>query len=263
MTPTPFIRQSAIYTGKVRHRRHGPKKHIFHMGLFMVYLDLDELPRLFKGRWFWSTARFAPAWFRRADHFGEKNIPLKEAVRNLVRERLGLQLEGPVRLLTHLRYWGFVFNPISIFYCFDATGNKVEAIVAEVTNTPWKERRLYVLHLEHVSTKRLQCEFAKTLHVSPFLDMDYQYLLQGNIPGSHLVFHLENRHEGICHFEATLTLKRREMTSVILAGALIRFPWMTGQVIARIYFEALRLWLKRIPYVPRAATIPTEEPIHE
>ena len=136
---------SCLYEGTMRHRRFRPVPHAFGYRLFMVYLDLDELDEVFAGRWLWSTTRCALARFRREDHLGVPTVPLPDAVRALVKERLGFRPTGPVRLLTHLRYFGFVMNPVSFYYCFAADGKQLEAIVAEVNNTPWGERHCYVM----------------------------------------------------------------------------------------------------------------------
>lgn len=129
--------QSAVYEGTIRHRRREPTEHEFRYRIFMLYLDLAELPALFDGRWLWSARRPALAWFRRADYLGDPAVPLDAAVRDLVRERTGARPTGPIRLLTHLRYFGYAQNPVSFYYCFSADGSAVETIVAEVTNTPW------------------------------------------------------------------------------------------------------------------------------
>ena len=137
--------QSCLYNGWVRHRRFAPRAHAFRYRLFMAYLDLTELDHVFRGRWFWSTRRPALAWFRRADYLGNPSVPLDQAVRDAVERDTGMRPRGPIRLLTHLRYFGHGFNPVSFYYCFDPADTRVETIVAEITNTPWAERHAYVL----------------------------------------------------------------------------------------------------------------------
>src|SRR5262245_2484107 len=129
--------QSAIYHEWLRHRRFAPRAHAFRYRLFMLYLDLAELDVVFRGRWLCSTRRPAPARFDRADHLGDAALPLDVAVRDLVENRTGRRPRGAIRLLTHLRYFGHGFNPVSYYYCFDADGGDVETVVAEVNNTPW------------------------------------------------------------------------------------------------------------------------------
>ena len=140
--------QSSIYEGFVRHRRFDPAPHEFRSRLFMMYLDLSELPVAFQGRWLWSIEKPNVATFCRRDHFGEATVSLDETIRNLVESETGQRPPGPIRLLTHLRYFGYCFNPISLFFCFDQADEQLHSVVAEVTNTPWGERHCYVLDPE-------------------------------------------------------------------------------------------------------------------
>ncbi len=136
---------SAIYKGQLRHRRLDPVEHTFSYRLFMMYIDLAELNQVFKKRWFWSAKHPALARFRRERHLGDPTIPLEQSVRDLIRDTTGQVPHGPIRLLTHLQYFGYCFNPVSFYYCFDETDTRVETIVAEVNNTPWGEQHCYVL----------------------------------------------------------------------------------------------------------------------
>ena len=136
---------SALYIGRVRHRRFAPRRHAFEYGLYMAWLDLAELDRVLRGRWLWSARRPAPARFRRTDYLGDPCVPLDRAVRDRVEQETGVRPAGPIRVLTHLRYFGLCFNPVTFYYCYDPADTRVETIVAEITNTPWKERHSYVL----------------------------------------------------------------------------------------------------------------------
>lgn len=212
---------SCLYEGEVRHRRFAPLRHEFRYRLFMLYVDLDELPHLFRGRWLWSTRRPNIAWFRRADYLGSNRRPLAECVRDLVAERLGRRPGGPVRLLTHFRYFGFAMNPISLYYCFDAD-DRLDAVVAEVSNTPWNERHCYVLDAcEHATTVRAQA--TKTLHVSPFLDMDYDYAFELTEPAASLRVRVANHRRSETSlrpvFDAELELERRPLSGRAFAHA--------------------------------------------
>ncbi|MEJ8568657.1 DUF1365 domain-containing protein [Elongatibacter sediminis] len=240
---------SGLYVGSVRHRRLAPHPHRFRYRMFMLYLDLAELPTVFAGSRLFSAGRRAPARFRREDHLGDPNLPLDQAVRDLVQRRTGQRPGGPIRLLTHLRYFGYVFNPVSFYYCFDAADQRVETIVAEVNNTPWGERCCYVLDpAENVGTDQLKRYLpSKRMHVSPFMPMDIDYDWRFDEPGDSLGVHMANFRAGTKLFDATLVLRRREITPGSLARVLAAFPFMTLKIIAAIHWEALRLWLKGNP----------------
>ena len=245
-------RHSALYVGRVRHRRFTPRPHAFEYPLFLVYLDLDELDTVFEGRWLWSTRRRNLAWFDRRDHLGDPAAPLDAAVRDLVAAATGRRPNGAVRLLTHLRYGGHCFNPVSFYYCFDASGERIDALVAEVNNTPWGEQHCYVLDGRGArpAGNALRFEAAKQLHVSPFMGMDMDYVWRTTLPTARLTVHIENVRAKERLFDATLELERREISSARLAWALARFPLMTVWVAGWIHWEALRLWLKRMPFHP-------------
>jgi DUF1365 family protein len=259
--------QSAVYVGHIRHRRRSPA-HAFTFPLFMVYLDLAELDAVFSLTRLWGRSRFCPAQFRREDYLSRGGLGLDESVRNCVQEHLGFRPTGPVRMLTHLRYFGFIFNPVTFYYCFDQADHIV-AIVAEITNTPWRERHVYALDTGAASRNRaddqlLRWRFDKDFHVSPFLPMDMENDWAFTPPGGKLVVHmnLRDRRRNKA-FDATLLMRRREMTPGLLRGMLVRYPLMTARVIAKIHFEALKLWLKRAPvfrHPGRRPSDPTANP---
>jgi DUF1365 family protein len=244
---------SCVYRGMIRHRRFTPVPHRFRYRTFMLYLDLDELPRVFDGRWLWSARRFAPAWFRRADYLGDPSVPLADAVRTLVAERTGTRPTGPIRLLTHLRYWGYIQNPVSFYYCFDTAGSGLEFVVAEITNTPWGERHAYVVRANPLSDAHA-ARFDKAFHVSPFMPLDQRYEWRFGTPGDRLTVHMMNHRDGERVFDATLALRRAPITGPVLARCLARHPWMTASVVGGIYWQALRLRLRGAPFHPHPAT---------
>ncbi|MFW6164102.1 MAG: DUF1365 domain-containing protein [Planctomycetota bacterium] len=239
---------SAIYEGWVRHRRFSPVENAFRYRLFLVYLDLAELDEVFRGRWLWSTRRFNLAYLRRKDHLGDPAVPIDQAVRDLVEERLGARPAGPIRLLTHLRYWGHCFNPVSFYYCYDPAGERVETLVAEVNNTPWHERHCYVLggDLDEGVGPWHRYRFPKAFHVSPFIDMTVDYDWRLREPGKSINVHLMDldRATGERFFDATLGVERREVTARQLGRVLVAYPLMTLKVVTLIHWQALKLWRK-------------------
>jgi uncharacterized protein len=235
----PASRASAIYEGTVVHRRRTPVAHAFRFRLFLTYLDLAELPGALSG---------IPPWlarFRREDYLGDPATPLDEAVRELVREHLGFRPAGPVRMLAHLRSLGHCYNPVAFYWCFAQDGARVEAVVAEVTSTPWGERHAYVADATGNDDGVLESRHAKAMHVSPFMPMAMTYRWRVTRPGERLAISIESRDAGGARvFDAHLALRRRALSRGALVRAHARHPAMTLRVLAGIYVQALRLRLK-------------------
>jgi uncharacterized protein len=270
---------SCLYEGSVRHRRYGTPSDELHHRIFMVCLDLDELPECFDGRMLWSARRPALAWFRRADYLGDPHTPLAQSVRELVAEHTGEMPDGPIRLLTHLRCFGHCFNPVSFYYCYDRDGKRVRAVIAHVTNTPWGERHAYVMPVEHAAdhgtAKLMGGQFEKALHVSPLMGMEHTYDWQLTEPGERLAVHIASKwvggHGTETVFDATLALERRELSAHELNRALARYPLLTLRILARIYAHAARLRLRGARYFPHppqqgapsSSTVTPEHADHE
>jgi DUF1365 family protein len=238
------VTASCIYEGTIRHRRFEPRREFSHR-LALAYLDLDELPGLLDGRL--VARRPGPVRFRRRDYLGDPAVPLDRAVRDLVTDQTGARPTGPIRLLTHLRSFGHCFNPVSFYYCLDPSGERVQALVAEVTNTPWGERHAYVLGAEYGGRGVLDGQFEKALHVSPFMGMDHRYQARASAPAQTLSVHIASSRAGAIVFDATLALRRRELTRASMAAITARYPLATVRVLALIYAHAVGLKLAGVP----------------
>ncbi len=249
---------SCIYEGWVRHRRFVPSAHAFRYRMCMLFLDLSEVDRVFRDRWLWSVDRRNLAEFRRSDYLGDPDIPLDVAVRNRIREASGRAPDGPIRLLTHPRTFGHCFNPVSFYYCYAEDGVTLDTIVAEITNTPWKERHGYVLPLADCNRHRkaLRWDFRKAFHVSPFIPMQRDYAWRFTEPGRKLHVHMDVIADARRDFDATLVLDRQPLNASNLASMLLRFPAMSMRIVTAIYWQAALMFLRRAPFYdhPKSGT---------
>ncbi len=240
---------SAIYSGWVTHRRLEPVGHAFRYRVFMPLVDLDELPELLNSTPGWSSRPWSPARLKREDFIGDPHLPIKQAVLDAAEEQTGSRPAGRVLMLANFRYFGFLINPISCYYCLD-TSQQVQCIVAEVTNTPWGERQLYVIQGAPDPRGWLDARFDKAMHVSPFMPMAMHYHWRSNAPGDQLKLFLANYRQEQRVFEASLQLQRRGSSPATFTRYLALYPFMTLRIAASIYWQALRLWLKGTTFIP-------------
>ena len=240
---------SCLYAGTVRHRRLSPKPHEFAYPVYEIYLDLDELPRMeSEVGLFRHNGRGLNSLYDR-DYMGPRERPIREKLGDWLAAR-GIELgERKVFLLTHARVFGYAFNPVNYYYVFGTDGG-LDLAVAEINNT-FGETFGYVLHRrgeeKGISTPR----FPKVFHVSPFLPMRLEYEFRLSLPGESLAVHVDDFENGEKVFDATFTARREPLTAGSLARALARNPLLPAKVIAWIHWQALKLWLKKVPVFTR------------
>lgn len=233
---------SALYVGYVRHRRFSPVQHSFDYRIFMPLIDLDELAQL--PALGIALERFAAASFYRGDYLGGGDIKTKAQER--IAELTGEKPDGRVLLLCQLRYLGCYFNPVNFYYLYNAD-DELRWLLAEVRNTPWNERHTYAVKPDGT------LPVDKIFHVSPFNPMDMTYRWRLSAPAERLRVHIEN-HRTHREFDATLLLYRQPLTRATLRQQLWRLPLMTVKTAGAIYWQALKLWLKRAPIYSHPAS---------
>ena len=237
----------AIYEGTLKHTRVKPKKHAFQYRVHMLYLDLDDLVQVFSNNLFWSYNRFNLGCFLRTDYFGNPKDSLKKSIQDEIKKNLNFNPRGKIFVLTSPRYFGYCFNPVSFYYCFN-TKNKLEVIVSHITNTPWNENHAYVHDCRGLNQSMKSFEFKKNFHVSPFMPMNIKYEWAFNEPGKEIVVSMNNIHKQEFIFNASMRLDRKAFHSQSLNRLLLKFPPETFKTIIAIYWNALCLKFKRVPF---------------
>ncbi|MBS3954732.1 MAG: DUF1365 domain-containing protein [Methylomicrobium sp.] len=241
---------SRLVTGWVRHRRYVPKPHAFRYPVFMTWLDLDEVEQVMSISRLWSKERFNLVSYYRSDYLGDPQMTIADAIKSRIQQQTGVSFEGRIILLTHLRYLGHSFNPVSFYFCYPEGDKQPRFILAEITNTPWDERFSYLLDTrdspEHAN--KWSFRFDKSFHVSPFMPMDQQYHWRFSLQDKKLAIHMEVEQDSVSCFDATLLLNTIPLTAQTMRNIPLHYPFMTLKVVAAIYWQAMRLWLKGIPF---------------
>lgn len=283
--------QSAIFTGTVRHRRFHPVQHALSYSAFMVWLNLDEANDVLCRSALWGQSIFSIARFRREDYFSLAGLPLSSTAENLklhvceaFRRETGL-VPDQICMMTNLRYFGYLINPVTFYYAYDADGQHL-GILSEITNTPWDEKFHYTLlsrqatanqasHTantdnqrgitpEHTQQhadghQRHRYRFNKVFHVSPFNPLDMTYIWSMPEVTDECLIHMQTMNKGRLDFDATMTMNRHPMTSTVMRRILLQYPLMTMKVVWGIYSNALRLWLKKSPFYDHPENDPEQD----
>ena len=238
---------SSLYFGKVTHHRRAPKVHHLNYKVYMAHLFLDELKDVFNGRLFWSVNSSNISSFKRADYHRPEIDSLDEAVRATLQNHLGQDLPGRISILTHLRTFGYCFNPVTFYYLWDKE-DKPKAVLTEITNTPWGERYAKSFLWNDSDTAKTKHAFRKEFHVSPFIGMDINYDWYFHPPAEQLKVDMFLKQKDELFFSAHLQLKQKPFSTFNLSWALLRFPWITLQITWAIYWNAFLLWIKGCPF---------------
>ena len=233
-----------IYEGYISHRRYTPMSNVFKYPIFMTYFDISKIDELFKKKSLLTNID-KPSFisFYREDYHDNSVKCLDDAVRNTLKNKYDYIAKGPIRILTHLRYFGYCFNPVSFYYCFDEQDKKVESILAEITNTPWNERYTYFIS-DQDSKSNLISKMKKEFHVSPFWDMDHKYDWTLTPPEKKLTVKMKNYKDNQKVFDAFLNLKRKKLSINNLLLQTIRYPFITLRIFLKIHWQAAKLWFK-------------------
>ncbi len=246
-----------LFVGSVSHRRFTPVRHAFTYPVFMPLVDIDRISELMAvsrltayNRWNWAS-------FHERDHFGDPGLALRQRLRRDAAASGATLPDGRILLLTNLRYLGYAFNPVSFFYCYGADA-RLQMVLAEVSNTFGESHNYWLTESNRLGSDRaFRYAAAKAFHVSPFMPMSLDYEFTFTPPEDRIVAHLATFDAGTRTFDATLTLDRREWSAREIRRALFRHPWLTGKVIAAIHYQALRLFLKRVPFYPNPSNART------
>ncbi|MDC0182600.1 DUF1365 domain-containing protein [Nitrosomonadales bacterium] len=239
----------SIYKGTISHTRHLPKKHQFKYSICMLYVDLEQIETAFDKNFFWSYNKMNLASFNEADYYKIGNQKVFTSIKKLIKKRINTKVDGKIYLLTNAKYFGYCFNPVSFYYCFNKL-NKLIVIVSHITNTPWNEKYAYVHDCRNIKNGAKKFKLDKEFHVSPFMPMDINYKWTFTEPKDFLYVSMDNYQKNEFNFNATLKLTKKAWTPWALNRLLLKFPPSSLKTIFTIYWNAFILLIKKIPFYP-------------
>lgn len=245
--------RSSLYSCLVFHKRHEPATYAFSTRIFMWMLDLDEIETICRKTWLVSHNRANVYSFRDSDHLQQGEPTLKENLIKWLRANGVEERPARITLLTNLRTLGYVFNPVSFFFCEDAAGEPL-AVVVEVHNT-FGECKPFLLSREHLRAGRFRARYPKLFYISPFSELDHRLEIRVDMPDDRLRIQVNNFNDGEDRpfFRSSLTGERAPLSNARLLRYSLRFPFITFKVIFLIHWHAVRLYLKKVPLYRKAA----------
>ena len=248
----------AIYQGTLSHSRRTPVEHRFHYRVFQIWMDVKQ-PSLIDdiSRW-WSSHRFNLVRFDRNNYLPGEN-DLHQAVCDQILSHTGKEFSGDVYLLANLTYWGHCYNPVSFFACYEE--GKLVYFISEIHNTPWGERFCYVHEVEELSSQDTVhvAHFDKQFHVSTFMPMGLKYQWKYRVSPDKIKVAMNLTQDSEPVFNATLNLDGKVLDQKQANWLPFKYPFMCAKVLYAIYWQALKLWLKKVPFYRHPGDKPQSE----